>query len=200
MPERYSATRHRVSRARPAALPATRSHLSSNSGHGSPPAHPGGQFHHTNSGSPRQKCAGPGSHRHQSEVRAVPRSAWGGNGRPDRDRRLQQRPRLAYEPRVVTVTSAWRPISAPRRRWISCTPSICVFRKPPVSHQVIGQLIGSTTTDTGSKVACEIHGNLYPKGNTGLRQGDGRTPHQGRQNSPRVELHHLARTTTSLKQ
>jgi hypothetical protein len=28
-----------------------------------PQPHPGGRFHHTNSGSPRQKCAGPGSHR-----------------------------------------------------------------------------------------------------------------------------------------
>ena len=29
---------------------------------------------------------------------------------------------------------------------------------------MIVQLIGSTTTDTGLKVACEIDGNLYPKG------------------------------------
>ena len=36
--------------------------------------------------------------------------------------------------------------------------------KPLVSHQVIVQLIGSTTTDTGLQVACEIDGNLYPKG------------------------------------
>jgi hypothetical protein len=36
--------------------------------------------------------------------------------------------------------------------------------KPLVSHQVIVQLIGATTTDTGLKVACEIDGNLYPKG------------------------------------
>jgi Rhodopirellula transposase DDE domain len=36
--------------------------------------------------------------------------------------------------------------------------------KPLVSHQVIVQLIGSTTTDTGLKVDCEIDGNLYPKG------------------------------------
>jgi hypothetical protein len=26
------------------------------------------------------------------------------------------------------------------------------------------QLIGSTTTETGLKVCCEIDGNLYPKG------------------------------------
>jgi hypothetical protein len=64
MPERYSATRHRVSRARPAALPATRSHLSSNSGHASPPALPGGRYHPTNSATLRQICAGPRSHRH----------------------------------------------------------------------------------------------------------------------------------------
>jgi hypothetical protein len=36
--------------------------------------------------------------------------------------------------------------------------------KPLVSHQVIVQLIGSTTTDTGLKVCCEIDRNLYPKG------------------------------------
>ena len=36
--------------------------------------------------------------------------------------------------------------------------------KPLVSHQVIVQLIGSTTTDTGLEVHCEIDGNLYPKG------------------------------------
>ena len=36
--------------------------------------------------------------------------------------------------------------------------------KPLVSHQVIVQLIGATTTETGLKVCCEIDGNLYPKG------------------------------------
>jgi Rhodopirellula transposase DDE domain len=36
--------------------------------------------------------------------------------------------------------------------------------KPLVSHQVIVQLIGATTTDTGLKVTCEIDGGLYPKG------------------------------------
>jgi hypothetical protein len=36
--------------------------------------------------------------------------------------------------------------------------------KPLVSHQVIVQLIGATTTATGLKVTCEIDGGLYPKG------------------------------------
>ena len=36
--------------------------------------------------------------------------------------------------------------------------------KPLVSHQVIVQLIGATTTETGLKVCCEIDSNLYPKG------------------------------------
>jgi hypothetical protein len=36
--------------------------------------------------------------------------------------------------------------------------------KPLVSHQVIVQLIGSTSTETGLRVCCEIDGNLYPKG------------------------------------
>ena len=36
--------------------------------------------------------------------------------------------------------------------------------KPLVSHQVIVQLIGATTTETGLAVCCEIDRNLYPKG------------------------------------
>ena len=36
--------------------------------------------------------------------------------------------------------------------------------KPLVSHQVIVQLIGATTTETGLRVCCEIDGSLYPKG------------------------------------
>jgi len=35
--------------------------------------------------------------------------------------------------------------------------------KPLVSHQVIVQLIGSTKTDKGLQVSCEIDANLYPK-------------------------------------
>src|SRR5271169_883026 len=38
--------------------------------------------------------------------------------------------------------------------------------KPLVSHQVIVQLIGATTTKTGLSVACRIDHNLYPKGVT----------------------------------
>jgi len=37
-------------------------------------------------------------------------------------------------------------------------------RKPLVSHHVIVQLIGATTTETGLRVCCEIDGNLYPRG------------------------------------
>jgi hypothetical protein len=36
--------------------------------------------------------------------------------------------------------------------------------KPLVSHQVIVQLIGSTRTEAGLEVCCEIDANLYPKG------------------------------------
>jgi DDE family transposase len=36
--------------------------------------------------------------------------------------------------------------------------------KPRVSHQVIVQLIGATTTQTGLTVRCEIDANRYPKG------------------------------------
>ena len=36
--------------------------------------------------------------------------------------------------------------------------------KPLVSHQVIVQLIGATTTQTGLTVHCELDANRYPKG------------------------------------
>jgi hypothetical protein len=36
--------------------------------------------------------------------------------------------------------------------------------KPLVSHQVIVQLIGATTTQTGLTVSCEIDASRYPKG------------------------------------
>ena len=36
--------------------------------------------------------------------------------------------------------------------------------KPLVSHQVIVQLIGATTTQTGLTVRCELDANCYPKG------------------------------------
>jgi Rhodopirellula transposase DDE domain len=36
--------------------------------------------------------------------------------------------------------------------------------KPLVSHQVIIQLIGATTTNTGLTVTCDIDQSLYPKG------------------------------------
>jgi hypothetical protein len=36
--------------------------------------------------------------------------------------------------------------------------------KPLLNHQVIVQLIGATTTETGLRVCCELDENLYPKG------------------------------------
>jgi hypothetical protein len=36
--------------------------------------------------------------------------------------------------------------------------------KPLISHQVIIQLIGATTTETGLTVTCDLNSNLYPKG------------------------------------
>jgi hypothetical protein len=36
--------------------------------------------------------------------------------------------------------------------------------KPLLSHQVIVQLIGATTTETGLRACCELDENLYPKG------------------------------------
>jgi hypothetical protein len=45
--------------------------------------------------------------------------------------------------------------------------------KPLVSHQVIVQLIGATTTKTGLTVRCEIDANSYPKGDRAYRPGRG---------------------------
>ena len=42
--------------------------------------------------------------------------------------------------------------------------------KPLVSHQVIVQLIGSTTTETGLKVCCEIDSKPLPEGHQGHRR------------------------------
>ncbi len=50
--------------------PATRSHLSNNSGHASPPAHPAGRLHREKFKRPRQKCAGARSHRHSRNLAA----------------------------------------------------------------------------------------------------------------------------------
>ena len=62
--------------------------------------------------------------------------------------------------------------------------------KPLVSHQVIVQLIGSTTTNTGLEVRCEIDGNRYPKG---IKVPDEEMEAINPQRIPRrVELHHLA--------
>ena len=58
--------------------------------------------------------------------------------------------------------------------------------KPLVSHAVIVQLIGATTTETGLQVCCEIDPNLYPKGVQVSDQSHaGRIPR-------RVELYHCS--------
>jgi hypothetical protein len=69
---------------------------------------------------------------------------------------------------------------------------------PLVSHQVIVQLIGSTTTDTCLQVCCEIDGNLYPKGITVTDQ-EIQAINITRDNSTASELHHLAKPATTLK-
>ena len=62
--------------------------------------------------------------------------------------------------------------------------------KPLVSHQVIVQLIGSTSTETGLKVCCEIDRNLYPKG---LKVTEREMQADNIAQFPRrVELYHLA--------
>jgi hypothetical protein len=63
-------------------------------------------------------------------------------------------------PHLPPGTSKWNKIE--HRLFASITMN---WRgKPLVSHQVIVQLIGATTTETGLKVCCEIDRNLYPKG------------------------------------
>jgi Rhodopirellula transposase DDE domain len=57
-------------------------------------------------------------------------------------------------------TSKWTKIE--HRLFAFVTQNGC--GNPLVSHQVIVQLIGATTTDTGLKVACEIDGILYSAG------------------------------------
>ena len=63
--------------------------------------------------------------------------------------------------------------------------------KPLVSHQVIVQLIGATTTKTGLTVACELDAEPLSQGHQGLRCRDGRAQHRARRVPRRVELHHL---------
>jgi len=52
--------------------------------------------------------------------------------------------------------------------------------KPLVSHQVIVQLIGATTTQTGLTVSCELRAGREPlsQGHQGHRCGDGRARHR----------------------
>ena len=62
--------------------------------------------------------------------------------------------------------------------------------KPLVSHQVIVQLIGATTTDTGLTVRCDIDANTLSEGHQGLRCRDGRHQHRTPHVPRRLELHH----------
>jgi hypothetical protein len=74
--------------------------------------------------------------------------------------------RFVNETGLVTVThlppdtSRWNRIE----HWLFAYIAQNWRGKPLVSHQVIVQLIGSTTTETGLKVCCQIDGDRYPKG------------------------------------
>ena len=61
-------------------------------------------------------------------------------------------------------------------------------------------MIGSTTTETGLKVCCEIDGNLYPKGVKVSDQEMAELNIKGNAFHPEWKLHHLAQSTTTLKQ
>ena len=45
--------------------------------------------------------------------------------------------------------------------------------RPLVSHEVVVNLIASTTTRKGLQVYCELDSNEYPKGIKGHRRGNG---------------------------
>ena len=70
--------------------------------------------------------------------------------------------------------------------------------KPLVSHQVIVQLIGATTTETGLKGCCEIDGNLYLKGVEVNRWRDPGDQHHAGQFPLRVELYDRSQSTTAV--
>ena len=72
--------------------------------------------------------------------------------------------------------------------------------KPLVSHQVIVQLIGATTTQTGLTVRCELDANTYPKGIKVTDAEMAALNIDARRIPRRVELHHLTQPTTTLKQ
>jgi uncharacterized protein YxjI len=69
--------------------------------------------------------------------------------------------------------------------------------KPLVSHQVIVQLIGATTTETGLKVCCEIDGNLYPK-RVEVTDGEIQAVNITRDNFHGEELYDCSQSTTAV--
>ena len=70
--------------------------------------------------------------------------------------------------------------------------------KPLVSHQVIVQLIGATTTQTGLTVRCELDANCYPKG-IKITAAEMPPRHHAPPVPRRVELHHLTQPAAALK-
>ncbi len=62
--------------------------------------------------------------------------------------------------------------------------------RPLVSYRVIVDLISATTTDTGLTVRRELDSADYPKGIVVSESRDGRSHHQPRCLSRRMELHH----------
>src|SRR5690349_17466341 len=66
--------------------------------------------------------------------------------------------------------------------------------KPLVSHHVIIQLIGATTTKTGLTVTCDIDQSLYPKG-IKVSDAEMAAQHSAQCFPRRLELHHLCKTT-----
>ena len=70
--------------------------------------------------------------------------------------------------------------------------------KPLLTHQVIVQLIASTTTRTGLTVQCRLDRSAYAKRVQGVRCRDGHPQSSARRVSRRLELHHQATTAHRL--
>jgi hypothetical protein len=108
-----------------------------------------------------------GKPRYPNATRLTITADCGGSNGPQVKLWKRELQRLANETRLrITVThlppgtSKWNRIEHRLFAFITMN-----WRgKPLVSHQVIVQLIGGTTTDKGLRVCCQIDGNLYPTG------------------------------------
>ncbi len=82
--------------------------------------------------------------------------------------------RLADEPGIAIQGHHWPPGTS---KWYKIEHRLFSFismnwrAKPPVSYQVIVDLISATTTDKGLIVRCELDRNTHPKGTVVSEEG-----------------------------